>query len=92
MIPELGHFALALALALAVAQVGLGLVGAQRAEARLMAATAPVAAGILIAVAAAFGCLVWSFLVNDTTVANVVQNSHSAKPLALQDQRHLGEP
>ena len=80
MIPELGHFALALALALAVAQVGLGLVGAQRAEARLMAATAPVAAGILIAVVAAFGCLVWSFLVNDTTVANVVQNSHSAKP------------
>ncbi|MFC7475663.1 heme lyase CcmF/NrfE family subunit [Dankookia sp. GCM10030260] len=80
MIAELGHFALALALALAVAQVGFGLVGAQRAEPRLMAATAPLAAGTLIAVAAAFGCLVWSFLVNDTTVANVVQNSHSAKP------------
>src|SRR4051794_17377225 len=80
MIPELRHFALALALALALAQVPLGLYGAQRAEARLMAATAPVAAGILIAVLAAFGCLVWSFLANDTTVANVVQNSHSAKP------------
>ena len=80
MIPELGHFALALALALSLLQLGLGLYGAQRAEARLMAATAPVAAGILIAVGAAFGCLVWSFLSNDTTVANVVQNSHSAKP------------
>jgi cytochrome c-type biogenesis protein CcmF len=79
-IPELGHFALALALALALLQVGLGLIGAQRAEPRLMAATAPIAGGILIAVGAAFLCLVWSFLMNDTTVANVVQNSHSAKP------------
>ena len=46
MIPELGHFALALALALSLAQAAVGLVGAQRAEARLMAATAPLAAGI----------------------------------------------
>ena len=81
MIPELGHFALALALALSLAQVGLGLWGAQRGEARLMAATGPLAAGILIAVGAAFACLVWAYVVNDTTVANVVQNSHSAKPL-----------
>ena len=81
MIPELGHFALALALALSLAQVGLGLWGAQRAEARLMAATGPLAAGILIAVGAAFACLVWAYVANDTTVANVVQNSHSAKPL-----------
>ncbi len=81
MIPELGHFALALALALSLAQVVVGLWGAQRAEARLMAATAPLAAGTLIAVAAAFACLAWSYVVNDTTVLNVVQNSHSAKPL-----------
>ncbi|RAI57133.1 heme lyase CcmF/NrfE family subunit [Roseicella frigidaeris] len=81
MIPELGHFALALALALSLAQVGLGLWGAQRGEARLMAATGPLAAGILIAVGSAFACLVWAYVVNDTTVANVVQNSHSAKPL-----------
>ncbi|MBV1795840.1 heme lyase CcmF/NrfE family subunit [Siccirubricoccus sp. G192] len=81
MIPELGHFALALALALSLAQAAFGLWGAQRAAPRLMAAAAPLAAGTLLAVAAAFGCLMWSFAVNDTTVANVVQNSHSAKPL-----------
>jgi len=81
MIPEIGHFALALALALALAQSVIGLVGAQREDARLMAASAPLAAGILIAIGTAFGCLMWSFVVNDTTVANVVQNSHSLKPL-----------
>jgi len=81
MIPEVGHFALALALILSLAQVATGLIGAQRADARLMAATPPIAAGVLVAVASAFGCLVWAFVVNDTTVLNVVQNSHSLKPL-----------
>ncbi|MDB5371961.1 MAG: Cytochrome c-type biosis protein CcmF, partial [Belnapia sp.] len=47
MIPEIGHFALALALALALAQVVTGLVGAHRADARLMGATGPLAAGVL---------------------------------------------
>ncbi|TCZ66067.1 heme lyase CcmF/NrfE family subunit [Roseicella aquatilis] len=81
MIPELGHFALALALALSLLQVGVGFWGAHRAEARLMAATAPIAAGVLVAVGAAWACLAWAYVVNDTTVLNVVQNSHSAKPL-----------
>ncbi|MBX9699489.1 MAG: heme lyase CcmF/NrfE family subunit, partial [Acetobacteraceae bacterium] len=81
MIPELGHFALALALALSLAQAVLGLWGAQRADARLMAAASPLAGGVLLAVAVSFACLMWSFAVNDTTVENVVQNSHSAKPL-----------
>lgn len=81
MIPELGHFALALALALALAQAVLPLVGAQRGDARLMAAGPGLAAGVLIAVGSAFAALLWSFSVNDTTVSNVVQNSHSAKPM-----------
>ncbi len=81
MIPELGHFALALALALSVAQAVFGLWGAQRADARLMAAAPPLAGGVLLAVAASFACLLWSFAVNDTTVENVVQNSHSLKPM-----------
>ena len=81
MIPELGHFALALALVLSAAQATFGLWGAGRADARLMAAAPPLAAGTLLAVAVAFGCLMWSFAVNDTTVENVVQNSHSAKPM-----------
>ncbi|MCO6418207.1 heme lyase CcmF/NrfE family subunit [Siccirubricoccus sp. KC 17139] len=81
MIPELGHFALILALALSLAQAAVGLLGAQRAEARLMGAAPPLATGVLLAIGAAFACLMWSYVVNDTTVANVVQNSHSAKPL-----------
>ncbi|MBL6456040.1 heme lyase CcmF/NrfE family subunit [Belnapia sp. T6] len=81
MIPEIGHFALALALALALVQAVVGMVGAQRADARLMAATPALAAGLLVTIAAAFACLVWAYVANDTTVLNVVQNSHSAKPL-----------
>jgi len=81
MIPEFGHFALALALALALAQSVLGLAGAHWRQARWMAATAPAATGTLIAVAAGFFALMYCFAVNDTTVMNVVQNSHSAKPL-----------
>ncbi len=81
MIPELGHFALALALVLALGQSVLPLWGAHRRDARLMAAAAPLAVGVLLAVMAAAGCLVWAYVVNDTTVSNVVANSHSAKPL-----------
>lgn len=81
MIPELGHFALALALVLALAQSALPILGAQRRDARLMAAGVLLAYGQLLAVLAGFGALMWSFVVSDTTVMTVVQNSHSAKPL-----------
>jgi cytochrome c-type biogenesis protein CcmF len=81
MIPELGHFALALALVLAAAQTFLPLIGAELRDARLMASAPPLAIGQCVAIAAAFGCLIWSYVANDTTVLNVVQNSHSAKPM-----------
>ncbi|WP_191085964.1 heme lyase CcmF/NrfE family subunit [Roseococcus microcysteis] len=81
MIPEIGHFALIMALMLSVAQSVLPLWGAHRGDARLMATASPLAFAGLVAVGVGFGALVWSFVVNDTTVMNVVQNSHSAKPL-----------
>ena len=81
MIAELGHFALALALVLALAQTVLPLVGAERRDARLMAAAGPLAVGQTVAIAAAFACLTWLYVANDTSVLNVVQNSHSAKPM-----------
>jgi cytochrome c-type biogenesis protein CcmF len=81
LIAEVGHFALALALILAFAQATLPMVGAQQRDARLMACAAPFAIGQTIAILAAFGCLMWSYAINDTTVLNVVQNSHSAKPM-----------
>jgi cytochrome c-type biogenesis protein CcmF len=80
-IPELGHFALILAAMLAIAQSVLPLVGAQRGDPRLMGSAAPLAVAGLFAISIGFGALIWSYVTNDTTVANVVANSHSAKPL-----------
>ncbi|MGG5820305.1 heme lyase CcmF/NrfE family subunit [Falsiroseomonas sp. HW251] len=84
MIAEVGHFALALALILAFAQATLPMVGAQQRDARLMATAAPFAIGQCVAILAAFFCLMWSYAINDTTVANVVQNSHSQKPMLFK--------
>jgi cytochrome c-type biogenesis protein CcmF len=84
MIPELGHFALALAVVFATAQAVLPLWGAARGDARLMAAAPALALGQLLALATAFGALVWSNVVSDFSVLNVVQNSQSLKPLLFK--------
>jgi cytochrome c-type biogenesis protein CcmF len=81
MIPELGHFALALACILALFQTVVPIWGAARGAARAMALAPALAGAQLIAVATAFAALLWCFAVNDTSVSNVVANSHSAKPL-----------
>jgi cytochrome c-type biogenesis protein CcmF len=81
MIAELGHFALALALILAFAQTVLPLIGAEQRDARLMATASPLAIGQTLAIAASFACLMYVYVINDTTVLNVVQNSHSLKPM-----------
>jgi cytochrome c-type biogenesis protein CcmF len=81
MIPELGHFALAMALALSVAQAILPMIGAQKRDARLMASAVPLANSVFLATLAAFIALAVCYAVNDTSVINVVQNSHSAKPM-----------
>jgi cytochrome c-type biogenesis protein CcmF len=80
MIPELGNFALILALMLAAAQAVLPLVGAHRGNATWMALARPAAAGQFVFVASAFGCLAYSFLVNDFSVENVAHNSFSQLP------------
>jgi len=84
MIPELGHFALVLALLLAAAQAATTLAGAQLGERRgalLIAAGPPTAIGGAAFVGLSFGCLMWSYAVSDFSVANVVRNSHSLKPM-----------
>ncbi len=81
MIPELGHFALALAIALALAQALCTLVGAAREDACWMQSGAALALGHAIAVATAFAALIWSAVVDDFSVQNVVENSHSLTPL-----------
>jgi cytochrome c-type biogenesis protein CcmF len=87
MIPELGHFALVLALLLAAAQAVTTLAGAQLGERRgalLIAAGPPTAIGGAAFVALSFGCLTWSYVVSDFSVLNVVQNSHSLKPMLFK--------
>jgi cytochrome c-type biogenesis protein CcmF len=81
MIPELGHFALALAVVIAGAQAVLPLIGASARDARLMQTAPALAIGQLIALIASYGCLVWSAVVDDFSVADVAENSSSIKPL-----------
>ena len=80
-IPELGHFALILALAVAVVQATLPLVGASRGDVRLMMLGRTAALTQAFLVVLAFGALTQCYVTSDFSVANVVANSHSAKPL-----------
>ncbi|MFL6572968.1 MAG: heme lyase CcmF/NrfE family subunit [Burkholderiales bacterium] len=81
MIPELGQLALALALALALIQGSLPLVGAAKGNRAWMALARPAAQAQALLVAAAFGCLVYSFVANDFSVQYVALHSNSALPL-----------
>jgi cytochrome c-type biogenesis protein CcmF len=81
MIAEAGAFALTLALALSIAQVVLSVAGRVRRSAPLAGAGEGAALAAFLAVAVAFAALMHAFVVSDFSVANVAQNSHSAKPL-----------
>src|SRR3954471_4004862 len=81
MIPELGQFALILALAVALVQGSLPFVGAARGDVRLMALGRTAALTQAFLVILAFGALTQAYVTSDFSVANVVANSHSAKPL-----------
>ena len=81
MIAELGHFALVLALGLALIQSTVPFVGALRGDPRLTAVAAPAALTQFLLVGLAFAALVHAYVVSDFSLANVVENSHSAKPL-----------
>ena len=78
---ETGHFALVLALALALMQCVVPLYGAARGQGPLMAMAGPVAVMQFMMVALAFAALTYAHVVSDFSVQNVVENSHSAKPL-----------
>ena len=81
MIPEIGHYALVLALLLASVQGIVPLVGAARNDRSFMALGRAAAVGQFAFVAIAFLSLTYLYVVSDFSVANVAQNSHSAKPL-----------
>ena len=81
MIVELGHFALVLALAVALVQTVLPMWGAHRGNMALMA-VGDTAAGVqFLLLLTAFGALTYAFVMSDFSLALVVNNSHTDKPL-----------
>jgi cytochrome c-type biogenesis protein CcmF len=80
-VAELGHFSLILAFAVALVQGIVPLVGAARNDDRLMALGRTAALTQAFLVILAFGALTQAYVTSDFSVANVVANSHSAKPL-----------
>lgn len=81
MITEIGHFALILALATAIVQSVVPLIGAQRRDAGLMAIGPMAAVTSLMLVALSFFALTHAYVTSDFSVQNVVENSHSLKPM-----------
>ena len=81
MIAEIGHYALVLALVLACIQGLVPFWGARRNDATLMQVADGTAIGQLIFVSLAFAALTNAYVTSDFSVLNVVENSHSAKPL-----------
>ena len=81
MIAELGHFALALAAALALVQAVVPMLGAARRDAAMMGVAAPAALVQFGVLGLAFAALMNAYITSDFSVVNVIQNSHSLKPL-----------
>ena len=84
MIPEIGQFALTLALGFAVVQSLVPLLGAARGNLVWMRSATATSMAQLAFTFVAFAALMRSFVVSDFTVRNVVENSHSLKPLLFR--------
>jgi cytochrome c-type biogenesis protein CcmF len=81
MIVETGHYALVLALALALVNSVVPIWGSATGDRRLMAVAPSVALMGFAFTAYAFFALTYAHVASDFSLANVVENSHSAKPL-----------
>ena len=81
MIVETGHYALVLALALALVQSILPHYGALKRDEALMAIAPPTAVMQFLLIAISFAALTYAHVVSDFSLVNVVENSHSTKPL-----------
>ena len=81
MFVETGHFALILALVVATVQAILPLVGARRRDAGLMGAGSAASLTQFGLVALAMLALMSAYVTSDFSVKNVVENSHTDKPL-----------
>jgi cytochrome c-type biogenesis protein CcmF len=81
MIAEIGLFALILALFVAAVQSVVPLVGAARGDAAWMSVDRPAAFAQFCLVTISFGALIWLHVTSDFSVLNVIDNSHTDKPL-----------
>lgn len=84
MIPELGQFVLIFALVLACLQAVLPMIGAARGNMSVSGAARSLAIAQFVLIALAFLALTWAHAQSDFSVANVVANSHSAKPFVYK--------
>lgn len=80
-VAEIGHFALILAVGVALYQFVVPLLGAQRGDVAAMRAGIHAAVLQLALIAIAFAALTHAYVTSDFSVLNVIENSHSAKPL-----------
>jgi cytochrome c-type biogenesis protein CcmF len=80
-IAESGHYALVLAFGLALIQSTVPILGARWHDFPLMNVARSTAVAQLIFVAASFAALIALHVSSDFSVVNVVENSHSMKPL-----------
>ncbi len=84
MFPEIGQFALALALGTALVQSVLPMLGSARGNSLWMRSARSSSIAQLIFIGISFTALMHAFVVSDFTVANVVENSHSLKPMLFK--------
>jgi cytochrome c-type biogenesis protein CcmF len=84
MTPELGHFALALALAMALVQSVLPILGAAHGNILWMRSAKWSSLGQMFFASIAFLALMQAFVISDFTVKNVIENSHSLKPMLFK--------
>jgi cytochrome c-type biogenesis protein CcmF len=80
-IAEIGHFTLVLALCVATVQAIVPMVGASRDDMALMAVAPATAIAQFVVLLISFAALIHAFVTSDFSVLNVVQNSHSLKPM-----------
>ena len=81
MIPELGQFSLVMALMLSLLQGSLPLLQKLAGPHRIMGLSRTMATLCFMLVATSFAALVHSYAVSDSSVLNVAENSHTAKPM-----------
>lgn len=81
MIAELGQLCLILALCASLVQAGVPLLQRLNKPYYLLHIVKPAATATLLLISAAFGALIYCYVVSDFSVLTVILNSHSSKPL-----------